>query len=42
MGEKMKKRTVEPVLISFFRTKYTFSNNKTSDGLARKEHFVQL
>ena len=32
----MKKRTVEPVLNSFFRTKYIFSNKKSFDGLARK------
>ena len=38
----MKKSSVEPVLNSFFRTKYIFSNNKSFDGLARKQHNVQL
>ena len=41
-GVKDEKRTVEPMLNSFFRTKYIFSINKCSDGLARKQHNVQL
>ena len=38
----MEKRTVEPVLNSFLRAKYIFLNNKTFNGLARKQHNVQL
>ena len=41
-GGRDEKRTVEPVLNSFFRTEYVFSNNKLFDGLARKQHNVQL